>query len=141
MKSQNNSKNVKQKNTPPQQAYKPAKLLIFYICMGAIQLSILLFGFGTFGWLSTQEGDTLVGAGVIFGLLFALLFLIAAVTSIPVVIGLPIHLIRNKVRGKWLALSIATLLVSLLFFAQGVYSIYSLQSDAPQYDEPDYANF
>ena len=106
--------NKKLKYSKSSAVEKPSRILTFYHFLGVVQVVIIVFGAGVVLYLRQLDGDTAVGANLVFGLLFGLLALISLALALIVLIGLPIYLNKHRALYTWQRRSTLTLLVSIV---------------------------
>lgn len=95
--------------------YKPSRWLRFYIAIGIVEALLTLFWVASGAWLDSQTGgDSAVGGSLVLGILFTGLFVLAAPFALFTLIGLPIHLLRQKPHGKWLAFGLIALIFCIM---------------------------
>lgn len=92
---------------------QPDKPLQLYLYLGSVQFLFLITYFLTVLWVSNMDSDTIVGAGLVFGLLFQLLLPIFGIIAIINFIGVPLYILQYKPRGKLLVKSFLAWAISL----------------------------
>jgi len=103
-------------------APKPSKWRYFLIVLGILQaLGIALF-LSIMAGIGGQTGSEFIAL-----LLFVTLVPVLGILALINLIGLPRYMAKQKPKGKALIFSIISLLISLLLFAYGAYTVYQLQ--------------
>ena len=108
-------------------AKKPTKWRFLFIILGILQI----VGIGLFFMIVTSIGGQ---SGSEFIVLALGLTLIPAIGFVGLVnlIGLPIYMLKRKPHGKGLVFSIISLLISLVLFSFGAFTLYQLRVAAPK---------
>lgn len=87
-----------------------------------VVVGMMLYLFIMF-WLAQQSGAGVSGTEYVW-LVVLMMSAPIVVVAVPVnLIGLPIYLLKYKVRGKWLVLGIISMIITLLLAAYGLYII------------------
>jgi len=103
-------------------AKKPSKWRYLFIVLGILQaLGVALF----FAIMASIGGQT--GSEFIALLLFVTLVPGLAILALINLIGLPIYMAKQKPKGKGLVFSIISLVISVVLFLYGAYTVYQFQ--------------
>lgn len=99
-------------------------LFNFYMILGMLQAAIIVLWAFALIWLSQQEGDTAMGAGLVLALVYPLFLAIACVFALIAVIGLSIYMLRRKPQGKRRMWSLVVMAISLIPIGFGLFLTY-----------------
>lgn len=109
-------------------AKKPSNWRYLFIILGSLQLAgvaivLLSLLFDNSSW----ETSTIVFLFILL-ILMPMMYVVALIN----IIGLPIFMVKRKLRGKNLRLSIASLVISLAIGAYGIYMAYQIYIFIPR---------
>lgn len=114
---------------------KPSKWSYFFIILGILQaLGIAIF-FLIMIWAIQQASAGVSGTEFIGLILLVTLVPAVGIIAFINLVGLPIYMAKHKPHGKWLALSILSLVVSVTPVLYGAYSTYQLRVAVPQQEK------
>ena len=115
---------------------KPSKWRYFFVVLGILQaLGVAVFFLIMF-WAIQQAKAGVSGTEFIGLILFVTLVPAVGIIALINLIGLPIYMRKFKPRGKGLVLAVVSLVISVILFLYGAYSVYQLRVAVPrQIDE------
>lgn len=105
---------------------KPSKWRYLFIVIGILQAAGIALFLLVILWAGQQAAAGASGTEFIALILFVTVVPAVAAISLINLIGLPIYIVKQKPRGKRLAITILSLAISALLLLYGAYSVYGL---------------
>ena len=118
-------------NSPPDK--KPSRWRYVFIVLGVLQLLGVAAFFGFMTWAGVQAKNGVSGTEFLALLLFVTLVPAVGIVAFLNFIGLPIYLLKQKPKGKGLALGIVSLIMSMALVAYAGYNAFQLYVVLPNY--------
>lgn len=119
-----------------QSSPKKSKWRYLFMVLGALQVLGVFIFISTLFSVSGQTGSEFVAL-----YLFLTLVPLITIAAFINVIGLPIYIVKQNLKGKALVFAILSLAISLFLLAYGVYNQYQIRVQAPNYFKEQLNNY